>query len=99
MNAGPGLIQVLEETRAWLALADNDFVWSSWEDATEALAELDGLLERARAAPLDSRDLLTLAVLYAPTGPVQEVSLNSGWSKEYLGLAERMDRALEQAMH
>jgi hypothetical protein len=34
-----------------------------------------------------------IEVLFAPTGPIQEVSMSSGWSREFLRLAERFDEA------
>jgi len=33
--------------------------------------------------------------LFAPTGPIQEVSLSSGWGQEFLELAERFDKEYE----
>jgi len=39
------LLDVLREPRAMLALLGNAFLWSSWEDAGDALAEVDGLIE------------------------------------------------------
>jgi hypothetical protein len=36
-------------------------------------------------------------VVFAPTGPMQEVSLGSGWGDEFLGVADRWDAALRTA--
>jgi hypothetical protein len=38
---------------------------------------------------------LTLEVLFAVSGPIQEVSLSSGWATPFVALAERSDRAVE----
>ena len=38
-----------------------------------------------------------MEVLFAPTGPIQEVSLSSGWGKEFLALSERFDDAMAAA--
>jgi hypothetical protein len=35
-----------------------------------------------------------LSWLFAPTGPLQEVSLNSGWGAEFLALVARFDAAM-----
>ncbi len=86
------LIDVLQRARAMLALEGNDFSWSSWEDSDAALAELDGLIETLRAGGLPER--LALAVLFAPTGPLQETSLSSGWGQEFIDLAAEFDRAI-----
>jgi hypothetical protein len=94
-DARQQLANVLRETRALLALPDNDFAWSSWGDADAALAEVDGLIAALAAGRLPSR--LTVSVLFAPTGPIQEVSLSSGWAAEFLALAARCDAAVEAA--
>jgi hypothetical protein len=85
------LLAVLADTRVCLARPDNDFSWSSFLDADAALYELDGLTAAVRASGVVPA---MLAVLFAPTGPIQEVSLSSGWGTEFLGLADRFDAAL-----
>ena len=89
-----GLASVLREARYLLALPGNDFAWSSWVDADAALTEVDGLIAALEAGRLPSR--LTVSVLFAPTGPIQEVSLSSGWADEFLALAARCDVAVER---
>lgn len=89
------LASVLSEARSLLARPGNDFAWSSWEDADAALAEVDGLIAKLEVGRLPSR--LAVSVLFAPTGPIQEVSLSSGWADEFLTLAARCDAAVETA--
>lgn len=84
------LLSVLRDTRARLADSGNDFSWSSWEDQLAALAELDHHLAALAVGQIDE---LALDVLFAPTGPLQEVSLSSGWGDDFLVLAERYDTA------
>jgi len=86
------LISVLEETRRLLALPDNDFAWSSWDDCEDALDELDKLLSSLRSGSLEGEQ--TMRVLFAPTGPIQEVSLSSGWEDDFIELANRFDDAV-----
>src|SRR5579884_3833166 len=86
------LAQILREARSLLALPGNDFVWSRWADAAEALRELDPLIAAVEIGPLPER--LDLTVLFAPTGSIQEVSINSGWSIEFLALSARFDAAV-----
>lgn len=86
------LIDIFSEVRTLLARAENDFDWSSWKDEAAALAEIDGLLASLRAGhPPDAH---TMRVLFAPTGPMQEVSLSSGWGNRFLELAERFDEVM-----
>src|SRR5213596_2475107 len=86
------LISVFEETRRLLALPDNDFGCSSWQDREDALAEIDELLSNVRAGILPGD--LTMQVLFAPTGAMQEISLSSGWSSDFIELANRFDDAV-----
>jgi hypothetical protein len=85
------LMDVLREVRARLALPDNEFMWSSWEDADAALAEVDGLIEWLEAGVLPDR--FAISVLFLPTGPIQEVAISSGWGDDFLVLADRYDAA------
>ena len=94
VEARRALMDVLREARALLALPGNDFAWSSWEDASAALAELDRQIADIGAGKLPPR--LDLAVLFAPTGPMQEVSLSSGWADEFVAVASRFDAAAER---
>jgi len=89
------LIEILREARAFLARPDNDFAWSSWEDAPAALREIDGIVSRIESADMPKR--AAIEVLFLPTGPIQEVSLSSGWGQEFVELASRFDSAIEQA--
>jgi hypothetical protein len=86
------LIAALREIRVLLAREHNDFTWSGWQDADAALGEIDPIIVKLE------NDLAVdpgeISILFLPTGPIQEVSLSSGWGDEFLALAERVDRAL-----
>ena len=88
------LVELLRKARGLLALPGNDFAWSSWEDALAALAELDRQLAHIKAGEMPSR--LDLTVLFAPTGPMQEVSINNGWAEEFLVVASKFDAIAER---
>jgi hypothetical protein len=87
-----GLIDILFEVRRWLARQDNDFSWSSWDDASAAMAEIDSLIFKLRSGSMPPPK--NLKVLFAPTGPIQEVSLSSGWGEQFLSLASRFEDEL-----
>ncbi|WP_433222591.1 hypothetical protein ACQP00_23895 [Dactylosporangium sp. CS-047395] len=86
MNAP--LLAVLADVRALLARPDNDFAWSSFADRDGALAELDALTARVRTT---GEVPSSLRILFAPTGPIQEVAISSGWGDAFLTLADRFD--------
>ena len=85
------LADVLRSALELLSLPDNDFAWSSWRDQTAATAEVKSLLSLVEAGALPDR--ISVSVLFGPTGPIQEVSLSSGWADTFLKVAERYDRA------
>jgi hypothetical protein len=88
------LTRVLQRAKALLALPGNDLSWSSWQGPDGALWELDEQIAKIEAGSLPDR--LKLAVLFAPTGPIQEVSVSSGWGYEFLDAAARFDPVAER---
>ncbi len=84
------LIAILREARAFLALEGNDFSWSSWRDQNQAISEIDSII-----AKLENDSIPDMRVLFAPTGPMQEVSLSSGWRNGFVELAKRFDKEYE----
>ncbi len=85
---------VLREASVWLSRPGNDFAWSSWDNAEEALAEISAHIAALDAGKLPPKRDLT--VLFAPTGPIQEVSVSSGWGDEFLALAAKFGRAVKR---
>jgi hypothetical protein len=81
------LLDALEAAKVLLELPDNDFSWSSWQSRQVALTELSELMGSVAEGGLPLRQL---RAMFAPAGPMQEVSLSSGWSVEFLSLAERV---------
>jgi hypothetical protein len=94
VTARAELVSVLRAARQLAARPGNDFTWSSWSDADDAVTELDGHIATLEAGGLPPRS--DVSVLFAATGPLQEVALSSGWSKQFLALAERFDTALAE---
>ena len=76
----------LAELRALLVLDGNDFAWSRWDNATEALEDFDAVVASGSATEL--LDLLL------PTGSLQEVSLSSGWGDEFVRIANDIESML-----
>ena len=81
------LLDVLARVRELIALPGNEFAWSTWDDADEALAEFDALVDGIRLGGRPPE----LRLLFLATGPLQEVSISSGWAVEFLELAARFD--------
>ena len=92
MNARSDLTAVFLAAREHLARPGNDFAWAGWRDRASALHEIDEILATLRAGEVPDR--LRMRVLFAPTGPIQEASINAGWEDEFLALASDFDLAL-----
>ena len=84
------LTAVLREAKALLSLEGNDFSWSSWRDQNQAISEIDSIITK-----LEKGSIPDMRVLFAPTGPIQEVSLSSGWGNKFMEVAERFDQEYE----
>jgi len=91
LRARDELIEVLTAARVLLAQEDNEFMWSSWEDVPGALQEIDEILAEIGAGTVPIGQIRSV---FAPTGPMQEVSVSSGWGERFLALADRSDLAL-----
>jgi hypothetical protein len=91
LGCSMSLIDVLKRCRE-LSRASQDAVWSS-TGVSEIVAMLDrGIESLERRAELN-RDELKL--LFAPTGALQETSMDNGWSCEYLLLSAEFDGLIE----
>ena len=81
----------MEEVRIRLTDPAADFTWSSWAGSEHAIREIDSLLVELRAGRVPTP---MLRVLFAPTGPIQEAAISSGWGDAFLALANRFDSAI-----
>ena len=85
------LLEQLLALRALLARPDNDFSWSGWDDTERALSEFDLVVDRVRRGEIPHA---AIRLFLLPTGPVQEVSISSGWGDEFVAIANRIDDLL-----
>lgn len=82
------LLQIIEAVRSTVH-PETELIYSYFESVDELLKELDELSEEVKKGELKS--LGTLSMHFAPTSGFQELSMQNGWSKEYLKLADRFD--------
>jgi hypothetical protein len=85
------LLKAIKRTTGLLAQPDNDFTNSRWQGGDAAIKELVILSRRVEHGDLQALD--RLGILFAPTGTLQEVSIDSGWGDEFLDVASDFDRA------
>ena len=89
------LIDVLLRTREVVLRPGNDFSWSGWHGPGDASAEIDALIVQLRLGQIPPSG--DMDVLFVVTGPLQELSLSSGWADTFLDLAADFDAAAERA--
>ena len=94
-NPREELVDILYSAIELLSLPDNGFLYSHWDNEADAVGEIKALLSAIERGNLP--DNLEVSLLFAPTGPIQEVSLCSGWSEEFIKLSDRFD-SVEQIL-
>ncbi len=90
-DAAATLLDIFQRTHDLITRPENDFSWSSWRDLDEALQEIDAILAKLHQGEVP--DKVNMSILFAPTGPMQELALSSGWGNRFLGLASEFDAA------
>lgn len=86
------LNSALEETISFLRNSQS----SDWAGMSveELILELESEIARAKnAQPVDAK---RLGLLFAPTGPIQEISLDNSWGEEFLRIAEVVDQFIDR---
>jgi len=81
------LISALEETITHLQKSQSSD--SSNMSAEEIIRKLEVEISKARNAK--PTDVYTLELLFAPTGVIQETSIDNGWGTRFLRIAEVVD--------
>jgi hypothetical protein len=61
---------------------------------SEASLELEFFIDQIKSN--QSIDRNHLALLFAPTGIIQECSISNGWDEQYLKLSEKFDRLIQK---
>jgi len=85
------LVEVLSRTKELLAGSEA----AHWAALTPA--EVMAIIERETNTLTESgqfHDKTELAVLFAPTGDIQEISIANHWSDEYMRLSSAIDEAM-----
>ena len=82
------LISALEETISYLRKSQSSD-WSSIP-VEEIIRRLEAEINKARnAKPVD---VVLLDRLFAPTGAIQETSIDNGWGTKFLRISEVVDQ-------
>ena len=83
------LLCVLATTKELISRSEKDG-WPD-EDPKEALQEIERVIDNLFSPePKELNDYTR--IMFAPTGPFQEISMSNGWSDAYLNLSEEYDK-------
>jgi hypothetical protein len=93
VNYAGEIISILMEAERFLELPDTVIAWSRYNTVEEAVEDINQHIARLRSGDFSRMD--DLALLFAPTGSLQEISISSGWGEAFLDIAARFDRAVE----
>jgi hypothetical protein len=88
-------LNVIAALRRTLELVESSRTSAYAHDSVEDVARLlrSAVQALESGAPLDRS---SLAVLFAPTGAIQDTSIDNGWGEEFLALSEVVDGFLEK---
>ncbi len=67
-----------------------EMLYTLWENPQEAIEEINDCIQKLQTG--DIGVLKTINMLFAPTGSFQELSMQNGWSDEYLKMGEQFDK-------
>lgn len=86
------LLRILDKILHIVTTFEQDVTWNTgWQTQADMITELREHATRLRTGDLSG--VRELRFLFAPTGPLQEVSISSGWGEAFLVLAEQFDHA------
>ena len=85
------LVTLLDRTKA---LTDNSEE-SCYAGLSPAEIGMDLSIALDALAKEGKIDRDQLRMLFAPTGPLQETAMMSGWTDEYMKISEQFDKAIE----
>lgn len=86
------LLHLLETIRETIT-PETDVIWAGYDSVEQLLEALNHFTEKIQEGETTCLDELSIA--FAPTSSFQELSIQNGWSDEYLKLAVSFDRIYE----
>ena len=84
------LTQILESAKELVLRSSDTFSWTDWRESSDVAIELDMMLEKVKSNILPEQSRVN--ALFAPNGPLQEISFNGNWGHYYLEVADQYDQ-------
>jgi hypothetical protein len=87
------VIIILELLKGIMDDPETDVLHSTFDTKEEIIDELDRNILKLRSE--DFSMIEDLIILFSPASDLQEISLDSGWGKQFLIISERFDSAIK----
>ena len=87
------VINIIKVLKGIIKSPETDILHSSFNTGEEVLNELNTHIQKLMKE--DFSKIEDLIILFAPTSDLQEISITSGWGKQFLSIAERFDGAIK----
>ena len=87
------VIKILETIKKIIQSPETDIFRSRFDTNEVVVNELENHINKLREENFDNIE--NLIILFAPTSDLQEISLSSGWGKQFLSISERFDHAIK----
>jgi hypothetical protein len=88
------LLEVLRRAKTLVSRTGNRFGWSRWNDADDAIREIDFKISLIGTQP--EPDPFVVADLFVWTGPMEDLSIASGWVDDFEDLAQQFESVAQQ---
>lgn len=84
------LLDIFNEIKDLINNTNTDMTWTSYSNEKEFIQEYDLLIDDFKKGVKGCIDRLIL--LFAPTGILQEISLNNGWGERFIEISYDFDK-------
>jgi hypothetical protein len=86
------LLKVLFEVRSIINSPNTSLIWSNYNNVKEVLDYVDLLIDNLKHSEIGTIERLKL--FFAPTGELQDISIDSGWGERYIEISYKFDKLI-----
>jgi hypothetical protein len=83
------ILNILDEIRSITNNPQANMIWTPYSNSAEFIREYDLIVEDFKRGTQDG--LYKLQFLFAPTGVLQDISIDNGWGEKFIELSGRFD--------
>ncbi|MFX1569299.1 MAG: hypothetical protein ACFFCV_13125 [Promethearchaeota archaeon] len=88
------VIKILENLKRIIKAKETNIIFSTFNSIEDLIFELDTHIYKLKDK--DFSKISDLILLFAPTSDLQEISMSSGWGKQFLDISKRFDRIIKE---